>query len=128
SLIGADLLIVLSDVDGVYERNPRQFAGARRLRVVERITPELVEGAGGPGSSVGIGGMYTKIQAARIATAGGTATVIAHGAEEGVVTRILAGEETGTLFVPRPEKMAGKKRWIAFHRPPAGRLVVDAGC
>lgn len=127
SLLGADLLIVLSDVDGVYDRNPQVDPDANRLRVVERITPELERAAGGPGTIFGSGGMGTKIQAARIATAGGTAAVIAHGAKEGVIERILAGEEEGTLFVPRPEKMAGRKRWIAFHRPASGRITVDAG-
>ncbi len=126
-LIAADLLIILSDVDGVYDKYPRLHPSATLLQVVEAVTPELMEAAGGPGSLYGSGGMVTKLQAAKMAMAGGTAAVIANGARPGVIRSILEGETAGTLFVPRPEKMAGRKRWIAFYLPAQGQIRVDAG-
>src|SRR5690606_11513229 len=126
-LIAADLLIILSDVDGVYDKNPRLHPSATLLQVVEAVTPELMEAAGGPGSLYGSGGMVTKLQAAKMAMAGGTAAVIANGARPGVIRSILEGETAGTLFVPRPEKMAGRMRWIAFYLPAQGQIRVDGG-
>ena len=126
-LIAADLLIILSDVDGVFDKDPRIDPSARLLPVIEAITPELLEAAGGPGTLYGSGGMTTKIRAAKMAMAGGTATVIANGSRPGVVRSVLDGDAVGTLFVPRPEKMAGRKRWIAFYLPAQGQIQVDAG-
>lgn len=127
SLVAADLLIVLSDVDGVYAENPKTHPNALLLSVVESITDDLERVAGGPGTHWGSGGMTTKIQAAKVATAGGTATVIANGRQVDVIHAILRGEPVGTLFVPQRERMAGRKRWIAFHQPPSGLLRVDEG-
>ena len=126
-LVAADLLIILSDVDGVYDRNPQIDADARLLPVIESITPELQRAAGGPGTLYGSGGMSTKVQAAKMSTAGGTAVVIANGSRPGVIRSVLDGETVGTLFVPRAEKMAGRKRWIAFYLPAEGQVKVDAG-
>lgn len=126
-LIAADLLIILSDVDGVYDRNPQLDSGARLLPVITQITPELQEAAGGPGTLYGSGGMGTKIQAAKMSMAGGTAVVIANGSRPGIIRATLQGDAPGTLFVPKPEKMAGRKRWIAFYLPAGGRITVDAG-
>lgn len=126
-LMAADLLMILSDVDGVFDKDPRGDRSAQLLPVIEAITPELVEAAGGPGTLFGSGGMSTKVRAAKMATAGGTATVIANGSRPGVIRAILGGEAAGTLFVPRPEKMAGRKRWIAFYLPAQGEVYVDAG-
>ncbi len=127
SLVAADLLIVLSDVDGVYAGNPKTHPNARLLTIVESITDDIERVAGGPGTRFGSGGMSTKIQAAKVATAGGTATVIANGRQTDVIRAILRGEPVGTLFVPQSERMAGRKRWIAFHQAPLGRLRVDDG-
>ncbi len=127
ALVAADLLIVLSDVEGVYRRDPRRDPGAPMLSIVRKIDKELEEAAGGPGSAYGTGGMGTKLQAAKIATSAGIATVIASGSREEVVTSILRGEEVGTLFVPRQERMGGRKRWIAFYQSPRGRIQVDDG-
>lgn len=127
ALVAADLLIVLSDVEGVYVRDPRRDPQAPMLSVVKRIDEDLEEAAGGPGSAYGTGGMWTKLQAARIATSAGIATVIASGGRDGVIGSILRGEEVGTLFVPREERMGGRKRWIAFYQSPRGRIQVDDG-
>jgi glutamate 5-kinase len=96
-LIGADLLILLSDVDGFYPADPRQHPELRPLEQVS-LTADLEAAAGGAGSAVGTGGMITKVQAARLAGAAGIPTVLAHGARVGVIRSILAGETVGTLF------------------------------
>ena len=126
-LIAADLLIILSDVDGVYDENPQVNPDATLLPVIHEITPELIEAAGGPGSLYGSGGMGTKLQAAKMSMAGGTAVVIANGSRPGVIRAILDQKGPGTLFVPRGEKMAGRKRWIAFYLPAEGQVKVDQG-
>ena len=127
SLVGADLLIVLSDVDGFYDRNPRIHPDAELLSVVRAVTPEMQRSAGGPGTERGSGGMSTKLQAAKIATAAGIATVLANGARPNVLHDVLAGKEVGTFFVPQRTRMAGRKRWIAFHQHPSGTVRVDEG-
>lgn len=126
SLIDADVLLILSDVDGVYTGDPRVDPDAVRLDVISEITPELWRAARGPGSQHAKGGMVTKLEAARIATASGVAMIIAHGRRDNVIVDALAGEPVGTVFLPRI-RLAGRKRWIAFHQPAQGVVRVDAG-
>lgn len=103
ALIGADLLILLSDIDGLYSDDPRQNPDAKFIDLVERITPELMEmGKSTSGSDVGTGGMAAKLAAARIATDGGSDMVIANGDHVEVIQEIVAGEEKGTLFIAHP--------------------------
>ena len=125
SKVDADLLIILSDIDALYDKDPRKFPDARPIPVVEKITPEIIEGAGAAGSAFSTGGMRTKIRAVLIAEKGGCTTVLAHGREPGVVTRILAGETLGTVFLAKP-RMRNRLRWI-LNSLPAGRLTVDDG-
>ena len=99
SVVDADLVVILSDVDGLYTANPQTHPDATLRHCVEEITPEIEASAGGAGSSVGTGGMCTKIQAAKSATTSGINLVIASGSENDAVMRILNGEEIGTLFV-----------------------------
>lgn len=106
ALIGADLLVILSDVDGFYSRDPRVHPDARLLSTVREITSELSGSAGGAGTSRGTGGMATKVQAARIAGAAGIPTVVAHGRRTGVLGAVIRGEEVGTLFLP-PSRVDG---------------------
>ena len=127
SLIDADLLVLLTDVDGLYSADPTVDAGARKLERVEAITDEITKLARHRADGVSVGGMATKLQAARKAAASGVPMVIASGREPGVLARILAGESVGTYFAPRTERLAARKRWIAFAVPPQGRLTVDAG-
>lgn len=127
SLVEADLLILLSDIAGLYDADPRSHPEARLLSWVEEITPEIEAMAGGAGSSLGTGGMATKIQAARIAVSSGTAMVIADGSRPGVIQSILAGEAVGTWFKPQAHPLQARKRWIAFGQGSKGRLVVDEG-
>jgi len=99
ALIGADLLILLSDIDGLYSDDPRQNPEARFISLVPEITGELLEMGKGAGSDVGTGGMAAKLAAARIATDSGSDMVIANGDDVNVVHQIMAGEEKGTLFM-----------------------------
>ncbi len=125
SLLPADLLVILTTVDGVIENFGK--AGARTLSVIEKIDATIEDMAGGTDSATAVGGMTTKIQAAQIAVRSGIPLVIASGKRKNVLARIVAGQDEGTLFVPRPGKMRGRKRWIAFFHRPKGALVVDDG-
>lgn len=123
--VGADQMVLLSDVDGFYSANPRQDPGARRFDLVERITPGIEAMAGDPVSGLSKGGMKTKILAAKTAVAGGCAMVIA----EGFVMRPLRALETGaacTWFVAEGTPQLARKRWIAAMKP-RGELHLDAG-
>lgn len=126
-LIDADLLVLLTDVDGFYTGNPRQDPSARRLETVEAITDEIQQMVYDASARVSVGGMATKLQAAQKASASGIPMVIASGREAGVLPRLLQGESIGTYFQPRDDRLAARKRWIAFAVPPQGRLSVDAG-
>ncbi|MDI6869910.1 MAG: glutamate 5-kinase [Bacillota bacterium] len=125
-LISADLLLILSDIDGLYTADPRQDPEARLIPRVEEITPEVEALAGGAGTERGTGGMATKLAAAKIATSCGVSMVIANAARSSVVQEVLSGKEVGTYF-PARERLVSRKRWIAFNVPPAGQVVVDDG-
>jgi glutamate 5-kinase len=126
-LIDADLLVLLTDVDGLYTGDPRHDPTARRLEVVEAVTDDIQRLVFDAKSQVSVGGMSTKLQAAQKANASGIPMVIASGREAGVLQRLLKGEGLGTYFQPRDDRLAARKRWIAFAVPPQGRLLVDAG-
>ena len=102
-LTNADLLIILSDIDGFYDSDPRSNDDARLLSLVENITPELEECAGGAGSKLGTGGMVTKLTAAKTATNAGVDMVLANGSEPEIIREILEGIEIGTLFVGKTD-------------------------
>ena len=127
-IVDADLVIILSDVDGLYTANPQTHPDAVIVPEVAEITPEIEASAGGVGSARGTGGMATKIQAARAATSSGIHLVIASGTEKNAITRVLQGEELGTLFVSRENRLQFRKRWLAFGAKIAGSIVVDDGC
>lgn len=127
SLTDAELLILLSDIDGLYTGNPNLDNTAALISLVTEINDDLEKLAGGSGSSLGTGGMVTKIQAARIATNSGCPMVIAHGQERNVIRRILNNEELGTLFLPREARLHSKKRWIAFGSSVQGKILIDNG-
>lgn len=127
-IVDADLVIILSDVDGLYTANPQTHPDAVIVPEVAEITPEIEVSAGGVGSARGTGGMATKIQAAKAATSSGIHLVIASGTEKNAITRVLQGEELGTLFVSRENRLQFRKRWLAFGAKIAGSIVVDDGC
>ncbi len=126
-VVDADLLIILSDVDGFYDHDPRKDKQARLLREVNEITADMEDNSRNRGSSFSSGGMYTKLRAARMVMAAGIPMVIANSDEKDVIRRIVACEEVGTLFIPREEKMHARKKWIAFGSLAQGELTVDEG-
>lgn len=127
-IVDADLVIILSDVYGLYTANPQTHPEAELVPTVLEITPEVEASAGGVGSARGTGGMATKIQAAKAATSSGIQLVIASGTEKNAITRILQGEVLGTLFVSRENRLQFRKRWLAFGAQIQGSIVVDEGC
>src|SRR2546429_1270345 len=127
SLIDADLLVLLTDVEGLYTGDPATDPAARVIDTVEAVTDDvtrLVYDGTGAGA---VGGMATKLQAAQKAAAAGVAMVIASGRKQGVLGRVLKGDAVGTYFVPKADPLGARKRWIAFAATPQGRLTVDAG-
>lgn len=126
SAIDADLLIILSDIDGLYTAHPQSDPDARLIDEVTEITPELERLAGGAGSRFGTGGMITKLSAARLAMHSGMPMVLAAAAGENILRRIVAGEKVGTVFWPC-SRLENKKRWIAYGSAVQGALHVDAG-
>jgi len=131
NLIEADLLILLTDQDGLYTADPRSDPSARLIRQVgpEPFPPELWQAAGGSQSGLGTGGMLTKLQAADLARHAGVTVVIAHGKQPDVLVRLAGGEELGTRLLPVENRLEARKRYIlSGGRPaPAGEIEVDAG-
>jgi glutamate 5-kinase len=125
SKVDAGLLVLLSDIDALYDADPRENPGARPIRLVPRVNEEILACAGAAGSLFATGGMKTKILAAQIAGRAGCRMVLAHGREKNVLERILAGEEIGTLFLAQ-EKLTNRERWI-LHSAPQGTITVDEG-
>jgi glutamate 5-kinase len=127
NLVAADLLVILTDVDGLHARAPEP--GRRKpplYGVIESVTPEIEGAAAGSTSAFGRGGMITKLAAARSAARSGAATVVCNGTERNVITQVAAGEPVGTLFASG-SRLASRKHWLAFTAHPRGRLVVDEG-
>lgn len=126
SKMEADLLLILTDVEGLFTEDPRKNTSAALIPVVEAITPEIEAIAGGTGGTSGRGGMRTKLEASRVAMQSGCSAVIAGGKINGVIPRLFAGEELGTLFVSKPA-LSGKKRWIAFATTVRAGIVLNDG-
>ena len=134
-LVDADLLVILSDIDGLFSGDPREDAQATMIPLVEDITPEIEALAGDAGSMLGSGGMKTKIAAARIAVSQGIPMVLTNGSSAGNLSFLHenANNETGdapptgTLFLPKPSFLGNRKGWLAFSARPAGAVFVDDG-
>ncbi len=128
SLVQAQWLFLLTDVDGLYSADPRRFPEAERILAVSGSElRSLAVDTSSEGKSWGTGGMVTKITAARIATSAGVRTVIMHGREPENIPKILAGEPIGTQFAPQPQCLSARKRWIAYGMVPMGELALDEG-
>jgi glutamate 5-kinase len=125
SLLPADLLLILTTVDGVIENFGK--ANPKTIPVIEQIDGTIEKLAGGTDSATAVGGMKSKVEAAKIVVRSGIPLVIVSGKKKNVLARVVAGEEEGTLFVPQPTKLQGRKRWIAFFHHPKGALFVDEG-
>ncbi len=128
-LVDARLMVVLSDIDGLFDANPHTVPGAHLIRRVERIDQSIMDVAGEAGTTVGSGGMITKIRAARVLMAAGIPMVICNGRADDAVVRAAAGEEIGTRFsaAARPHEITPKKLWIALGDAARGSIVVDPG-
>ncbi|MBU0499350.1 MAG: glutamate 5-kinase [Gammaproteobacteria bacterium] len=127
NLVEADLLILMTDQSGLFDSDPRSNPDARLIGEASVDDPLLDLVAGDSVSGLGRGGMVTKVRAARLAARSGTATLIAGGREEAVLTRVAAAESLGTLILPAQGPEAARKRWLAGHLQVRGRLVLDAG-
>ena len=130
NLVGAQLLVILTDVEGLFERPPE--AGKPKpalIDIVERVTPDIEASARGASSAFGRGGMLTKLEAARSAARSGAATVVCHGGKRNALLRATAGDPVGTLFLPNApdQRMASRKHWLAFTTRARGALIIDAG-
>jgi glutamate 5-kinase len=126
AMMNADTLVLLSDIDGLYEADPRSDPGAKRLEVVPGITPEIEAMAGAAATGYSSGGMVTKLAAGKIATASGCRMVIADGRAPHPLRRLLEGAPC-TWFLSALEPLTARKRWIAGSLKPSGKLIVDAG-
>jgi glutamate 5-kinase len=127
NLVGADLLVILTDVDGLYAEPPGPNGPVGEpVDVVEALTADVERAAAGSGSAFGRGGMITKLEAVRSAAASGAAIVLANGLRRGTLTRVAAGEREGTLF-RGGSRIGSRKHWLAFTAKPRGRLRLDAG-
>lgn len=126
SALEADLLVILTDQEGLYTADPRTHANATLITTVPQIDAQVFALAGGAGSKVGTGGMVTKLQAAQIATRSGVTCVIARGSLPDVLPRLVAGEPLGTRFLPTTSALESRKRWLLTDRP-QGKLIVDDG-
>ncbi|MDC9721041.1 MAG: glutamate 5-kinase, partial [Gammaproteobacteria bacterium] len=127
NLVEADLLIILTDQDGLCDKDPRHHADAKLLTQVQAGDPTLISMASGPAGSLGRGGMLTKVQAAKLAARSGANTIVANGRTADVLQRLRQGETHGTLFVPDQEPLLARKQWLAGHLKAKGELQLDAG-
>jgi glutamate 5-kinase len=125
SKIDADLLIILTDIDALYDADPRKIASARPITTVYEITDQIMRAAGKRGSGFAVGGMKSKLLAAKIAADAGCRIVLANGRAPNVIGRILAGRRIGTLFMPR-RKLSNRARWI-LNSTPEGTIRIDSG-
>lgn len=127
NLVEADLLVIMTDIDGFYDSDPRSNPDAKLVPVVKAVTREIEKAGGGSGSTVGTGGMATKLAAAKKAAQYGVPTIIINGRKQGTLVGALAGEEVGTFFLPAKEILNRRKYWIAYTLRPKGKITIDTG-
>jgi len=127
NLVDADLLLILTDIAGLYTADPQRDHDARLIPQVDRIDSEIERLATATAGNLGTGGMTTKIEAAKLATASGVTVIIADGREPDIILRLAAGETAGTRFQPTTSKLESRKRWMLSGLSTKGKLVVDSG-
>jgi glutamate 5-kinase len=126
-LMDADLLINLTDIDGLFTKDPRRFEDAELIPLVSRIEKRIEKFASDIPGALGTGGMLSKIKAARKLSAVGIPMVIANGTKPDILMKLFDGRKLGTFFVPKKKKLSSRKGWIAFNLKPQGMLVIDDG-
>ena len=126
-LIEADLLVILTDIDGLYDKNPSVFADAKFINLVENLDDSIRAAAGAEGSKLGTGGMRTRITAAEMATKNGTHLIIANGTDPRNIVRAAQGYEVGTLFLAGKNRINSRKYWLAYSATDKGSVAIDAG-
>ncbi|MCP4666073.1 MAG: glutamate 5-kinase, partial [Deltaproteobacteria bacterium] len=117
----------LTDIDGLFDKDPRNHDNATIIKVVEKVDRKVTRLAGAIPGFLGRGGMASKVSAARKVALGGVPTIIANGFKQGILNRIFLGKEEGTLFLPREACLGSRKHWIAFTKSPKGEIVIDKG-
>jgi len=127
NLVEADLLILLTNTEGLYARDPREDPEAPLLHTVEATDPKLMKAAGRRPTTLGRGGMVSKIQAVKKAAAIGIPSLVANGLRPGILEALFAGEELGTLFLPQAQKLKSRQYWLAYNVSPQGAILVDTG-
>jgi len=127
NLLQAPLLILLTNVDGLFTADPSQDPNARLVETVPHIDKKVTELAAATTSELGTGGMRSKLRAARIATAAGSVVIMANGSTEGILDAVFGGKSVGTLFLPHGESLSARRRWLAFTARPRGSLRLDEG-
>lgn len=127
NLLQAPLLILLTVVDGLYASDPRGDPAAKKIDTVASIDAEVMGMAGSSQSTLGTGGMRSKLRAARLATAAGESVIMANGTQPGILDAIFAAEPVGTMFLPHGGTVPAWKRWLGYTARPKGKLIVDAG-
>jgi glutamate 5-kinase len=127
NLLQAPLLVMLTNVDGLFTADPREDPSARLVPTVPHIDKSVTEMAGATKSTLGTGGMRSKLRAARLATAAGGAVIMANGAIDGVLDAVFAGRDLGTLFLPHREALSARRRWLGLTARPQGSLRLDDG-
>ncbi len=127
NVIEADLLVILTDIDGIYDHDPKRDTTARFIPTVDDVDHLTVDWDGERDSRYGTGGVHSKVEAARTAAHFGVSTIVANGMVNGTIERIFRGEAVGTFFQPVQDRLTSKKHWIAFSARPTGRIFVDDG-
>ena len=127
NLTDSHLLVNLTDIDGLFDKDPRINRDAKMISLVEKIDRKVIKHAGSIPSFLGTGGMASKIRAAQKVALGGIPTIIANGLKQGILKDIFSGEDVGTLFLPQEGPLCSRKHWIAFTKSPKGTIVIDKG-
>jgi glutamate 5-kinase len=127
NLVDADLFVILTDIDGLYDRDPREEARARLLPLVQATDPLVEKAAGRRPGTLGRGGMVSKLQAVKKAAAAGVPTIIANGLTPGILAAVFSGQEVGTLCLAQTQKLKSRQHWLAYSVTPKGVILVDPG-
>ncbi|MBM4274735.1 MAG: glutamate 5-kinase, partial [Deltaproteobacteria bacterium] len=127
NLVEADLLILLTDIDGLYDKDPREDPQARLIPLIETFDAGVEKTAGRKAGALGRGGMSSKLQAAKKAAAAGIPTIIANGLKPGVLEAVFSGAEVGTFVLPQAQKLKSRQYWLAYNVTPKGAILVDRG-